>query len=57
MSKLAGEEIQSGWLGRQDAQLIEHDDGCESQQLHLEAAVHGPAVVHSMPPNVVLINL
>jgi hypothetical protein len=27
VSKLAGEESQSGWLGRQDAQLIEQDDG------------------------------
>ena len=27
VSKLAGEESQSGWLGRQDAQLIERDDG------------------------------
>ena len=27
VSKLAGEESQSGWLGRQDAQLIEQADG------------------------------
>jgi hypothetical protein len=27
VSKLAGEESQSGWLGRQDAQLIEQEDG------------------------------
>jgi len=27
VSKLAGEESQSGWLGRRDAQLIEQDDG------------------------------
>ena len=41
MSKLAGEESQSGWLGRQDAQLIERDDGSAAYEDQSHPDVEG----------------
>jgi hypothetical protein len=47
VSKLAGEESQSGWLGRRDAQLIEQDDGSTAyeDQSHPDVGGEPPIAV------------